>query len=126
MPTPADRRLRTDQAPPTRGSRSDRWIEAKPSDRGTASALSRTGPSLLSLDEALTYSGERAREFVALDDAIDQLARINERSARVVELRFFTGLSVEETAAVMEVSESSVARDHRFAMAFLADQLSSA
>lgn len=85
-----------------------------------------SGAVALSLDEALTYSSDRARDFEALDAAIEELAKINMRGARVVELRFFAGLSVAETASLMEVSESSVFRDLRFALAFLADQLSTA
>jgi RNA polymerase sigma factor (TIGR02999 family) len=80
----------------------------------------------LSLDESFAYSVERAAEFAALDDALDALARINERAARVVELRFFTGLSVEEAAALLNVSEVTVHRDQRFAIAFLSNQLKSA
>jgi RNA polymerase sigma factor (TIGR02999 family) len=89
-------------------------------------AEKRGGPvSPLSLDEGLAYSTERAADFAALDDALDLLARINERSARVIELRFFTGLSVDETAALLSVSDVSVYRDQRFAIAFLSDQLKS-
>jgi RNA polymerase sigma-70 factor (ECF subfamily) len=89
-------------------------------------AEKRGGPAApLALNEGLAYSTERAADFAALDDALDLLARINERSARVIELRFFTGLSVEETAALLSVSEVSVYRDQRFAIAFLSDQLKS-
>jgi len=80
----------------------------------------------LSLEEALCYSTDRAAEFAALDDAIEMLSRINQRSARVVELRFFTGLTVEETSAVIGVSANSVHRDLRFALAFLSQQLKTA
>lgn len=90
-------------------------------------AEKRGGPSTpLQLDESFAYSTERAAEFAALDDAIETLVKVNERAARVVELRFFTGLSVEETAALLNVSEVSVYRDQRFAIAFLSDQLKSA
>ncbi len=86
----------------------------------------RGGPApRLSLDEALSYSVERAAQFTALDDALDALARINERAARAVELRFFTGLTLEETAGVLSRSANSVGRDVRFAVAFLSRQLKS-
>lgn len=87
-------------------------------------AAKRGGPATpVSLDEAFTYSVERAADFAALDDALDALSHINQRSARVIELRFFTGLSVQETAALLDVSEVSVYRDQRFAIAFLSGQL---
>jgi len=73
-----------------------------------------------------TIVGNLAAEFAALDDAIEMLSRINQRSARVVELRFFTGLTVEETSAVIGVSANSVHRDLRFALAFLSQQLKTA
>jgi RNA polymerase sigma factor (TIGR02999 family) len=77
----------------------------------------------VSLNEALTYSVARAAEFTALDEALDRLAAIDERKARAVELRFFTGLSMEETADVLGTSVVSVYRDLRFATAFLGGQL---
>jgi RNA polymerase sigma factor (TIGR02999 family) len=82
-----------------------------------------SGSVMLSLDEALTYSDVRAAEFSALDEALDRLAAIDDRKARAVELRFFTGLSMEETAGVLGTSVVSVHRDLRFATAFLAGQL---
>ncbi|HWC96158.1 MAG TPA: ECF-type sigma factor [Candidatus Sulfopaludibacter sp.] len=77
----------------------------------------------LSLDEALCYSDSHAAEFTALDQALDKLAAVDERKARAVELRFFTGLTIEETAEVMGASVASVSRDMRFALAFLSRQL---
>ena len=82
-----------------------------------------SGSVMLPLDEALTYSDVRAAEFSALDEALDRLAAIDDRKARAVELRFFTGLSIEETADVLGTSVVSVHRDLRFATAFLAGQL---
>ena len=71
------------------------------------------------LDEADAPVAERAAEIVELDDALSQLAHLNERLGRVVELRFFAALSVEETAKVLGVSERTVKRDWRTARAFL-------
>jgi RNA polymerase sigma-70 factor (ECF subfamily) len=77
------------------------------------------------LEEAFAYSAARAAEFTALDQALERLALIDERKARVIELRYFTGLTVEETAEVAGVSVVSVYRDLAFATAFLAGQLQS-
>lgn len=75
------------------------------------------------LDEQHVAVGERPDELVRLDLALDELETLNERLARVVELRFFAGLSVEETAEVMNVSERTVKREWRKARAFLFDAL---
>jgi RNA polymerase sigma factor (sigma-70 family) len=69
-------------------------------------------------------SNDRAAELVALDDALTSLARLDERKGRVVELRYFGGLSVEEAAAVLGVSVDTVTRDWRRAKAFLRRELS--
>jgi RNA polymerase sigma-70 factor (ECF subfamily) len=82
------------------------------------------GAPMLSLDEALTFSTDSAAEFTALDQALDRLALMDPRKAQVVELRFFTGLTVEETAEVVGAATASVYRDLRFAVAFLSEQLS--
>ena len=66
----------------------------------------------------------RESEFIALDDALDALAAVDERKARMVELRFFGGLSVEETAHVLGISEQSVHRDWRLARSWLSRELS--
>src|SRR6202050_2130443 len=65
----------------------------------------------VSLDEAAVVSGERPADLVALDDAMNALARLDTRKAQVVEMRFFGGLSVEETAEVLKVSSVTVKRD---------------
>jgi RNA polymerase sigma factor (TIGR02999 family) len=74
---------------------------------------------LVDLEEAAEYSVERAPDLVALDDALDALAKIDGRKSRVVELRFFGGLSVAETAEVLKVSISAVERDWRLAKLWL-------
>ena len=81
------------------------------------------GAPEVSLDEALTVSQERAGELVALDDALSELAKIDERKSKIVELRFFGGLSVEETAEVLKVSPVTVMRDWSMAKAWLHREL---
>src|SRR5688500_14803350 len=73
----------------------------------------------VTLDEALVVTNEPRQDFVALDDALKELAKFDERKSRVIELRFFGGLSVEETASVLEVSPDTVMRDWRLAKAWL-------
>ena len=73
----------------------------------------------VTFDEALVVTNEPATDFVALDDALEALAKFDERKSRVVELRFFGGLSVEETASVLKVSPDTVMRDWRLAKAWL-------
>ena len=84
------------------------------------------GAPVLSLDEALTVSAERSREIVALDDALKGLADVDPRRSQVVELRYFGGLSVEETAAALDVSPDTVMRDWRLARGWLLRALSKA
>ena len=79
----------------------------------------------VSLEEASVMSHERAAELVALDEALDNLARIDPRKSRVVELRYFGGLSLEETADVLEISLMTVRRDWRAAKAWLYKALTS-
>jgi RNA polymerase sigma factor (TIGR02999 family) len=77
------------------------------------------GVKRVSLDEAMVVSDERAADVVALDEALDALSRFDERKSRMVELRFFGGLSVEETAEVLGVSPGTVMRDWTLAKAWL-------
>ncbi len=72
----------------------------------------------LSLDENIEVSDERATDLIALDDALTLLATIDEQKSRIVELRFFGGLSVEETAEVLGVSAPTVKRQWRMAKAW--------
>ena len=78
----------------------------------------------VNLDELPDLGGDRARELIALEDALNALACKDSRKARVVELRFFGGLSVEETAEVLEVSPETVMRDWKFARSWLQAELS--
>ncbi len=77
----------------------------------------------VSLDEALVISEERAAELVALDESLNELAALDQRRSRVVELRYFGGLSVEETAEVLKVSPETVMREWKRAKAWLYSQL---
>jgi RNA polymerase sigma factor (TIGR02999 family) len=80
----------------------------------------RGGPALrVNLDDAPELGSSKDRELVALDDALNALAQMDPRKARVIELRFFGGLSVEETAAVLKISDQSVMRDWKLAKAWL-------
>ncbi len=77
------------------------------------------------LDEALIVAEERAAEVVALDDALKSLDEIDPRKSRIVELRFFGGLSIDETAEVLGVSEGTVRRDWALAKAWLYNAITS-
>jgi RNA polymerase sigma factor (TIGR02999 family) len=77
----------------------------------------------VTLSDAHGRSDERPRDVVALDEALDALSKFDERKARVVELRFFGGLSVEETASVLDVSVDTVMRDWKLAKAWLQREL---
>ena len=73
----------------------------------------------VTFDEALVVTNEPGPDFVALDDALEALAAFDMRKSRVIELRFFGGLSVEETATVLKVSPATVMGDWRLAKAWL-------
>ncbi len=73
----------------------------------------------ISLDENIDRAAERSTQLIALDDALKALADFDEQKARVVELRYFGGLSIEETARVMGVTPTTIKRHWRFAKAWL-------
>src|SRR5262245_17064267 len=75
------------------------------------------------LDEAVLMARERSNELIALDYALKKLAEFDDRKSRVVELRFFGGLSVEETAEVLKISVNTVKRDWSTARAWLYKEL---
>ena len=77
------------------------------------------GAQRVSLDDAKVFSEERAGELVALDDALTDLAAVDPRKSRLVELRFFGGLNIDETAEVMDLSPTTVQREWRAAKAWL-------
>lgn len=74
---------------------------------------------LLTLDEGLAWTNEPDVDLLAIDEALDRLAVIDEQQARVVELRFFSGLTVDETATALDISPKTVKRDWSVARAWL-------
>ena len=88
-------------------------------------ALKRGGDvCVLDLDEALATTKQPGTDLVALDDALNALAAVDPRKARVVELRFFGGLNVKESADVLKVSQETVLRDWKLAKSWLRRELS--
>ena len=77
----------------------------------------------VTLAEDMPLSAEPGRDLVALDDALEALAKLDERKSHVVEMRFFGGLTVEETAEALHVSADTVKRDWKFARAWLLQEL---
>jgi RNA polymerase sigma factor (TIGR02999 family) len=69
------------------------------------------------------FSSDTSSDAVALDDALKALEKVHPRKSRVVELRFFAGLGVEETAAVLDLSTDTISRDWKFARAWLRREL---
>ena len=82
------------------------------------------GAERVSLDESAVVSREAGRDLLAIDEALKELAMLDERKSQVVELRFFGGLSVKETAEVLKVSPETVMRDWKLARAWLLTELS--
>lgn len=80
----------------------------------------------VSLSEAAIVSDDKTEELLAIDEALQKLADVDERKSRVVELRFFGGLSIEETAEVLNVSAVTVSRDWNMARAWLAREIGNA
>lgn len=78
----------------------------------------------INLDDLPNLGSKRAGELAALDDALSALAQFDARKAKVIELRFFGGLSVEETADALRISPQSVMRDWKLAKAWLMQELS--
>jgi RNA polymerase sigma-70 factor, ECF subfamily len=94
--------------------------------RARSAAKRGGGARPISLEEAALVTEDRARELVAFDEALSELEKLSKRQGRVVELRYFGGLSVEETAAVLEVSSDTVMRDWNMAKSWLYRALSPA
>lgn len=91
--------------------------------RSHAAAKRGGGARNVELDEALTVSQKKASEVIALDDALNQLALIDPQQSRIVELRFFGGLTVEEAAEVVGVSPATIKREWSTAKAWLYHEL---
>ncbi len=81
------------------------------------------GAQKIELDEAMIVSQERAAEVVALDDVLKELAKIDPQQSRIVELRFFGGLTIEETAEVFGLSPATIKREWSTAKAWLYHEL---
>ena len=77
----------------------------------------------VTFDEGLALANEDGHDLVAINDALEALARVDERKSRVIELRFFGGLSVDETAIALKVSPDTVTRDWRLAKTWLLREL---
>lgn len=82
------------------------------------------GAEQVSLDEAATLAEDRAAELIALDDALQELAKFDQRKSRIVEMRYFGGLSGEEVAEALGISTATVSRDWETAKAWLLRELS--
>ena len=87
--------------------------------RAIASAKRGARADHVPIDSGLAVAAPSPVDLIALDEALDRLGAIDARKVRVIELRFFAGLSVEETAAVLDVSPDTVARDWRMARTWL-------
>jgi len=94
-------------------------------DHARARGAERRGGNNLTLvlDEAVAAPAEREVNVVALDDALNRLAALDSRQATIVEMRFFGGLSIEETAAALELSPSTVKRDWIVAKTWIRQRL---
>jgi RNA polymerase sigma-70 factor, ECF subfamily len=91
----------------------------------TRQAVKRGGRFVrISLDAELVVSPEQHADLVALDEALERLAALDQRKARIVEMRFFGGLSVQESAEALNISEVTVRRDWQFAKTWLLRELS--
>ena len=91
--------------------------------RSHACAKRGGGTYKLELDEAMVVSQQKASEVIALDDALNELALIDPQQSRIVELRFFGGLTVEETAEVLHLSPATIKREWSTAKAWLYHEL---
>jgi RNA polymerase sigma factor (TIGR02999 family) len=92
--------------------------------RGLARGKRGGGACVLPLDEGLVFSAAKSAELVALDDALEELAKFDPRKAQVIELRYFGGMGVEEAAEVLGVHPNTVIRDWSLAKAWLKRELS--
>ena len=92
--------------------------------RGRRYAKRGGGAQPISLDQSVPVAPERSADLVAVDDALHALAEVDARKAQVVELRFFGGLTAEETAEVLKVSPETVRRDWKLAKVWLLRELS--
>ena len=83
----------------------------------------RSGGQKIELNEAVSFANEKEFDLVALEDALQNLEKLDKRQAKIVELRFFGGLSIEETAYILKISETTVKREWTFAKAWFQREL---
>jgi RNA polymerase sigma factor (TIGR02999 family) len=81
------------------------------------------GAGVLPLDEAIGLPHQRSVDLILLDDALERLAKLDERQCRIVELRFFAGLSLEETSVALGISEATVSREWATARLWLRHEI---
>jgi RNA polymerase sigma-70 factor, ECF subfamily len=93
--------------------------------RAQSTAKRGARPAMVELDSNIATPAQEPVDLIALDEALDRLAAIDPRKVRVVELRYFAGLTVDETAQALDVSLDTVARDWRMARTWLARELRS-
>jgi RNA polymerase sigma-70 factor, ECF subfamily len=91
--------------------------------RSTGAQKRGGGAAKVPMNEAIDYVPDRAHEFLALNEALDSLARLSPRKAQVIELRYFGGLNVEEAAQMLDVSIATISRDQRMAEAWLSQAM---
>ena len=103
--------------------RAMRQVLVEAARRRNAEKRGGEGAVMVTFDDEVHDAASTADDLLALDEALDALARLNQRHAVMVEARFFGGLSVAEIAALLEVSEATVLRDWRAARAWLASEL---
>ena len=84
------------------------------------------GATQIALNEGLSISQQKSVDLILLDDALRRLAELDERQCRIVELRFFAGLSIEETSAALGISAATVSREWTTARIWLHDQITMA
>jgi RNA polymerase sigma-70 factor (ECF subfamily) len=84
-----------------------------------------SGETKIALDEAVSFAHEREIDLIDLDSALTDLAKLDSRQARIVEMKFFGGLSTEEIASILEISERTVKREWRSAKIWLYEQIKS-
>jgi RNA polymerase sigma factor (TIGR02999 family) len=91
--------------------------------RAQRAAKRGSGVPTVTLDEAVAFPSGPDVDLIALDDALNALARMDQRQSRIVELRFFAGLTLQETAEVLDIGEATVSRDWASARAWLYREL---
>jgi RNA polymerase sigma factor (TIGR02999 family) len=92
-------------------------------DHARKKKAGKRGGQKLALDEAISYPDEKEFDILRLEEALQTLEKLDKRQAKIVELRFFGGLSIEETAHVLDISETTVRREWTFAKAWFQREL---